>query len=111
VDPSLHRLCDTLTRWRRQGDLPETARLFAAHPDVAHYCAWFSPGVQTFLDARLPLFLPVAADYRHLCQALDPAGSTAVAWPALWRDYHIACLVLYDPDLRRLVPGLRQLAR
>jgi tetratricopeptide (TPR) repeat protein len=118
VDPSLQRVTETLARWREQGILPAGSRTFAMHPDVAHYCAWFCPGEKGFLDIRLPLFVPVAADFERLCRALDPGLTGAgeyvpgsAAWPRTLRDYNIACVVLYDPDLRRLAPALRQVTQ
>jgi tetratricopeptide (TPR) repeat protein len=116
ADPSLQRLADTLARWRREGALPDAARTFALHPDVAHYCAWFCPGEKTFLDSRLPLFVPVAAEFERLCLALNPTlhGPAPASAPSGWRDtlrdHRIACLVLYDPDLRRLAPALGRVA-
>lgn len=121
ADPSLVRVADTLARWRQQGALPPEARTFATHPDVAHYCAWFCPGEKGFLDHRLGLFVPVAASSQRICLALGlPVGPSASereaqapsssGWRTNLRDHNIACAVLYDPDLRRLAPGLRQVA-
>ena len=109
TDPSLKRMVETVARWRQRGELPADARTFATHPDVAHYCAWFCPGEKCFLDSRLTLFVPVAAEFRRVCSALDSSRSDDLG-PIL-RDRKIACLILYDPDLRRLAPGLRHLAQ
>jgi hypothetical protein len=116
VDPSLERVAGTLGRWRRDGTLPSGSRTFAVHPDVAHYLAWFSPGERSFLDSRLPLFTPVVSDYERLCRALGSSPSLdAFSGFADWRhvlhDQRIACVVLYDPDLRRLAPALREVAQ
>src|SRR5207244_6542280 len=97
---------DTLAGWRREGILPAGTRTFAVHADVAHYLAWFCPGERSFLDSRLSLFLPVAADYRRVCLALDPNETAAPAWPQTLRDHHIACLLLDDPDRPRPAPAL-----
>src|SRR5262249_30909883 len=71
-----------------------------------------------FLDSRLPLFLGVAGDYRRVCLALDlPASNPGakVRSEEGWRDAlaerDVSCLVLYDPDLGRMTPALRQVAR
>jgi hypothetical protein len=108
-DPSLRRVAATLNRWRTQGTLPADTRMFAPHPDVGHYCAWFAPGERCFLDSRLPLFLGVTAEYRSLCRALD-GSSEAEEADSLVRKHNIVCGVYYDPDLRRLGPVLRQVA-
>jgi tetratricopeptide (TPR) repeat protein len=108
-NPSLRRAANTLAGWRHDGALPAAARVFAPHPDVAHYCAWFCPGVKGFVDSRLPLFLAVADDYRQLCRLLD--GGAPGPEHDLLRRHGIACAVLYDPDLRRLGPALRQAER
>jgi hypothetical protein len=117
ADPSLRRAAETLGRWQEQGALPEGARTFALHPDVAHYLAWFCPGQRSFLDSRLPLFVRVAADYERLCRSLNSELTTERAsvpssadWQQPLRDHNVVCVVFYDPDLRRLAPALRQLA-
>ncbi|MFL5342812.1 MAG: hypothetical protein ACJ8F7_21980 [Gemmataceae bacterium] len=116
ADPSLRRAAETLAGWRRTGELPADVRTFNLHPDVANYCAWFAPGEKCFLDARLPLFTPVSAEYESLCRALDPslAGSSEKSappsWPVARSHFDIGCAVLYDADRRNLDPALRQLA-
>jgi hypothetical protein len=109
IDPSLHRVADTISGWRQRGELSPDARTFATHPDVAHYCAWFCPGEKGSLDSRLSLFAPAAAEFERVCAALESprAGN---AGPVL-RDRKIACLVLYDPDVRRLAPALQLAAQ
>lgn len=118
VDPSLHQVAETLADWRQDGPLPEAVRTFALHPDVAHYCAWFCPGEKCFLDGRLPLFLNVIDDYLSVCFALNPAERDGASrtgpqtdWQRTLRDHNVSCLVLYDPDLRRMAPGLRQVTQ
>jgi hypothetical protein len=115
LDPSLQRVVGTLQRWRREGALPAGTRTFANHPDVAHYLAWFFPEEKSFLDSRLPLFAPVIGDYERLCLAINPTlrddAASSSGWQQVLRDQRIACLVVYDPDLRRLAPALRQVVQ
>jgi tetratricopeptide (TPR) repeat protein len=118
-DPSLKRMAETLTRWRREGALPTGARTFAVHPEAAHYLAWFAPGEKSFLDARFRLFVPVADDYLRVCRAVGMAGGKASAegndspseGEGVLRTYDIVGLVVYDPDLRRLGPALKTVSR
>jgi tetratricopeptide (TPR) repeat protein len=110
VDPSLHRAAETVRRWRRDGHLPAHVRTFAVHPDVAHYLAWFCPGEKTFFDSRWQLFLSIADQYERL-SGLFGAVPIGMGHPgeaeAALQEHDIGCVVLYDPDLRRLAPGLR----
>lgn len=108
-DPALRRAAVTLTRWREHATASTAAHAFAAHPDVAHYCAWFAPGERCFIDSRLSLFMHVARDYRSLCRALETAPGTADL-DRLLAEHGIDRVVLYDPDLRRLGPALRHAA-
>jgi tetratricopeptide (TPR) repeat protein len=118
-DPSLKRLAETLTRWRREGALPEGARTFAVHPEAAHYFAWFAPGEKSFLDGRLRLFVPVADDYLRVCRAVGIGGRKGSAvgtdspseGEGVLRAYDIVGVVVYDPDLRRLGPALKTVSR
>jgi hypothetical protein len=113
TDPSLRRVAETLANWRASGELPPETHVLATHPDVAHYCAWFSPGEKNYLDSRLGLHASRASDYRQLCAGVDPnlRGSDAVFdWPRARKESHLSCLVLYDPDLRRLGPALHGLS-
>ncbi|WP_088256621.1 hypothetical protein [Fimbriiglobus ruber] len=117
ADPSLERVAESLARWRRTGELSADARVFATHPDVDHYLAWFGGGEKGFLDSRLQLFAPVATDYARLTRALVPseggpvAGEPPAAWEQAARDRNVACLVLYDPNPRRFAEGLREVVR
>jgi hypothetical protein len=113
TDPSLRRVAETLASWRAGGQLPAETHVLATHPDVAHYCAWFSPGEKNYLDSRLSLHAPRASEYRQLCAGVDPnlRGSDLVFdWPRARKESHLSCLVLYDPDLRRLGPALHTLS-
>jgi hypothetical protein len=109
-DPSLERLCRTVTRWREEGLLREEQRLFAIHPDVAHYCAWFAPGEKNYLDSRLSLFLHVIGSFEQVCRGLDPSlgRGEPEGWQEVLDSNDVACVVLYDPDVRRLGTPLHQ---
>ena len=115
ADPSLKRAAQTLAQWRQNGTLPADTRVFAQHPDLAHYSAWFAPGERQFLDSRLPLFTRVAADFERVAQSLDPSlpgvsdGAGPPRWPATLRDQRIVCAMLYDPDAAHRASSLRQL--
>jgi tetratricopeptide (TPR) repeat protein len=117
-DPSLHRVAETLSRWRQEGRLPRDAHGFHFHPDVAHYCAWFCPREKTFLDHRFLLFRGVMPEYRQVCLSLNPdldaSGEKKDVSPTegcreVFRRHGITHLVLYDPDLRRMLPALSRL--
>jgi hypothetical protein len=113
ADPALERVARRLHRWRADGCLGEGDRVFGLHPDVAHYSAWFAPGEKGFLDQRLPLFTHVAPQYEAVCRALGPApegGRDAGEWRDVLNAYGVSVLVLYDPDPRRIFPGLSRLA-
>ena len=115
-DPSLRRVAETLTEWRRQGKLSEEARVFSLHPDVAHYCAWFCPEAKGFFDHRLPLFAGTAREYETVCQELMPSFEGAgrqeglsSSWQKIFRDRGITHLVVYDPNPQRLLADMSHL--
>jgi hypothetical protein len=114
-DPSLERFAEALHRWRQDGLLPPGERVFAPHPDVSHYCAWFAPGERGFLDHRLQLFTPVVRQYEEVSRALaaDPGedGSTAGDWRQVLREHGVGVVVLYEGDQERLLAALRRLAQ
>jgi hypothetical protein len=115
-DPSLERAARTLVHWRDQGRLPAGKRVFAVHPDVAHYCAWFAQGEKSFIDSRFSLFRAVLPSYEEVCAVLGlrPTGPTFVPsqlWQQTLDEYDVACVVLYDPDVRRLGGPLTLAAR
>jgi hypothetical protein len=121
ADPSLQRAAETLRDWRERGFLHKGEQVFGLHPDVAHYCAWFCPEVKGFLDHRFPLFPEAAREFEAVCHDLSPAltgGDSRTAergsrsgWQQVFRDHSVACLVVYDPDERRLFPVLNRLTR
>jgi tetratricopeptide (TPR) repeat protein len=113
-DGSLRRVAETLHLWHGQGKFG-IGRGFLYHPSLVHYCAYYCPEEQGFLDLRLPLFRDVAGPYEDICQALIPSLTSgriesSSGWRSRLRDWGITHLVLYDPELRHLVPALRQLA-
>jgi hypothetical protein len=114
-DSSLQRVAETLHLWHQQGKLRDGDRGFPFHPSVVHYCAWFCPEERGFLDHRLPLFHAVAGEYETVCQALNPALGAARSqqswdWRGFFRSHGITHVILYDPDLPRLMLALKRLA-
>jgi tetratricopeptide (TPR) repeat protein len=109
VEPSLRRLAQTLTRWRDEGLLADGDHVFAPHPDVAHYCAWFAPREKGFLDHRLPLFVTVAAPYRAALRALE--GKPDEEGRQVLQTFGVRAAVLYDGDWLRLLAGVHALAQ
>ncbi|HEY7326886.1 MAG TPA: hypothetical protein VH592_04570 [Gemmataceae bacterium] len=113
-DGSLRRVAETLHSWHEQGKLG-IGRGFLFHPSLVHYCAYYCPEEQGFLDLRLPLFYHVATPYEEICQALIPGLSSGRVepnseWRSRLRDWGVTHLVLYDPEMRLLGPALAQLA-
>jgi tetratricopeptide (TPR) repeat protein len=108
TDPTLERTARGITAWRQTNAVPSESHVWATHPDVGHYLAWFAPGERCFLDSRLQLFTPVAADYAVLSRMAgvlpgDGAGSSDVL-----RAHNISASVLYDPDFGRMTRGLHE---
>jgi tetratricopeptide (TPR) repeat protein len=110
ADPSLRRAAENLRVWRARGHLRPDERTFPFHPDVACYCAWFCPGEKSFIDSRFSLFGQTGDKYTAICRELDPSLDarepirvsppvTATAFEA----QHVALVVLYDPDPKRLL--------
>jgi hypothetical protein len=124
-DPSLQRVAETIGRWRQEGRLGEGDRAFPVHPDVAHYLAWYCPKVKGFLDSRFSLFHGATAEYEEVCRGLNPAldrdaGRMTAAedserpaggWRQVLHKYGVTYLILYDPDMQRLLSATSALAR
>lgn len=114
ADPSLERVGQTLQRWRQERLLADGERVFALHPDVAHYCAWTAPAEKGFLDHRFSLFVPAAAQYEAVCEAIfsGPAASTQPSrWRQALRAHGVSVVVLYDPNTQRLLHAAQRLAQ
>jgi hypothetical protein len=104
VDPSLKSVTYKLDLWRTQGLLRPEDHGFNLVPEVAHYCAWFCPEQQGFLDGRLELFARSAAAYKAVRSALDPRsrlpGSQSRGpagtpnWQQIFRDHGINHVIL-----------------
>src|SRR5262249_42954440 len=113
-DPALQRHALALYRCRQDGRLEPGERVFATHPDVAHYCAWFCPGEKGFLDARLPLFTPVARPFVEVCRGLGVlpggAGTAGVDCQDGVRDHRVGVVVL-NGDEQHLAAPLGRLDR
>jgi hypothetical protein len=114
-DSSLRRVAETLHHWHKEGKLGADERGFASHPAIVPYFAWFCPEEKGFLDHRLPLFRAAAGDFETVYRALNPAldrerGQSAGNWRKVLRDRGITHLILYDPELTRLLPTVDRLA-
>jgi hypothetical protein len=118
-DPSLVHVAETIHRWREEGQLRDGDRAFAFHPDVAHYLAWHCPEERGFFDSRFSLFHATAAEYEEVCRGLNPALDLAGAgaerrlsnWRVILQNHGITYLILFDPDLKNLLPLASALAR
>ena len=108
-DPTLQRTAAEVATLRERGELPADANVFPAHPDAAHYLAWFAPGERGFLDSRLQLFTGVAGEYERLSRAVGVihADEASSSENQLLADRRIGAVLLYDPDPARLTAGLR----
>ena len=62
-DPTLERTAAGVAAWRKATATPPDARVFATHPDIGHYLAWYAPGERYLLDSRLQLFTAAAGDF------------------------------------------------
>lgn len=100
-DPSLVRVAQRVDELR-------AARAFNAHPDAAHYLAWFAPGVRTGLDSRLQLFAIAHGEHREVCAALGLIPDAfSVKGPAILSAREVSLVVLSDPDRAALASALR----
>src|SRR5207247_969625 len=81
------------------------------------------PEEKSFLDHRFQLFPQAAAEYEEVCRELIPAIGAAGdggrkglrtlggGWQRILGDRHIAYVVLYDSDPRRLLPAMNRLVQ
>src|SRR5579883_1246040 len=111
TDPSLKRAAEILHQWRRQGLLSEQDHVFALHPEIAHYAAWFCPEEKQFFDHRYPLFAEAALEYETVCRALlEPKKQTeGQEWRRLLRERSVSIVVLYDREPERMLALLNRL--
>jgi tetratricopeptide (TPR) repeat protein len=114
-DPSLRQAAQALNDWHRQGLLPDDERIFAFAPEVAHYGAWYCPGIRHFFDHRYPLFPQAARDYETVCQELllspaSPEKQRTADWSRVLRDHKVGIVVFYDRDPQQLFAVLHRLA-
>jgi tetratricopeptide (TPR) repeat protein len=114
-DPSLRRLAESISRWRKEGLLRDADRGLALHPDAADYVAWFCPEEKTFLDSRLSLFGAVANEYAEVCRGLGLTNSTPAArrsaddWRRVLRAHGITHILLTDRNPARVGATLERL--
>jgi tetratricopeptide (TPR) repeat protein len=114
-DPSLRRLAESISRWRKDGLLRDTDRGLALHPDAADYAAWFSPQEKTFLDSRLSLFASAAEEYAEVCRGLGLSHITPAArhsqgdWRRVLRARGVTHMLLTDRSSARVGSALERL--
>src|SRR5262249_43178277 len=76
TDEGRRQSAEQIARWRQAGQIADDAHFFNTTPDAAHYLAYYSPGVRTFLDHRItPFRADVARDYHTARQALQELPS------------------------------------
>jgi hypothetical protein len=95
-DSSLKTAALYLEEWSKkkgQGQArAEPLRVFNFSADIAHYCAWYAPGVKCFLDSRWPLFADDAALAAKARQGL--AVGEPEAWQPVFQERRVDCLAL-----------------
>lgn len=110
TDPALEQAARGLAAHRDTLGIG-AGHIFIAHPDLAHYLAWFAPEVRGFLDSRLTLFVTVAGDYVSLSRSLglltEGGGDAAEAA----RRHDVVAAAVYDPDPVRLTRSVTAVAR
>src|SRR5262245_35873338 len=96
ADPSLKATAEALSKAGAE-------HVFNTTTDVAHYCAWFAPGVRCYMDQRLGLFAWEAARYAKMRKQLrENAGVIAFDqrrpetsdWPEGFRTLQIDHLII-----------------
>jgi hypothetical protein len=110
-DASLKRAAEMLHQWRRQGLLSGSEHVFALHPEIAHYCAWFCPEEKQFFDHRYPLFVESAREYEMVCRALlEPRQQGGNGdWRHVLRERGISVVILSDREPKRMLALLNRL--
>ncbi len=117
--PTLRRVAEAVQQWQTNSSY-SSLHLFTTHPDVAHYLAWFAPGVRSTYDSRLTLFADRAPQVRELSAQLGLLPSTtegespseaATAGEAAAGEAAVPpglLAVLYDPDRGRWSAALKE---
>jgi hypothetical protein len=108
-DPSFEHAARVLQEWRADGRLPPDVRTLATHPDLADHLAWFCPGERVFVDSRLNLFTKVAPEFEEVSRSLGLVPGELADMRVI-RDREIGCVLLHDPDPRRMTAALREVA-
>ncbi|HWY85262.1 MAG TPA: hypothetical protein VNX28_00985, partial [Gemmataceae bacterium] len=89
VDPSFYGATRHLTEINDDG---QGLRVFNISPEIAHYCAWYAPGVKCFVDSRWPLFREEAA--RAAKTRMGLAANEPEAWQKTFVDHNVNYLAL-----------------
>jgi tetratricopeptide (TPR) repeat protein len=101
VDPSLRAAALKLAELRADKALTDDDRGFNFSPDVANYCAWFSPQEKSFVDYRFPLFQDNLGTFNKLREALrsspDGVVRTDTDWVSLFQERRINHVIVFQP--------------
>jgi tetratricopeptide (TPR) repeat protein len=114
AEPSLRRVTETLDYLRRKDLLLPGERVFAIHPEVAQYGAWFCSKEQHFFDHRYPLYPEAARDFESACRGLSFDGDGldihGKGWRQVLRENNVGIVVLYDREPGRFHAVLHRLS-
>ncbi len=99
-DPGLRKAAEQIARWRADGKIPASDRVFPLSPEAAHHLVWFCPGERVFLDQRWELYGGVAEEYRVVRNRLTspPTPQDNTGWEMVLRKHHIGIILAHDPD-------------
>lgn len=107
ADPSLEQAAREVGRRHQEG---KVQRLFNFSPDLANYCAWFAPGVQSGVDSRLTLFPHMAVPYFNtrlalMVDAMQTRDQAAARreWQKTFAHFnidHVALTSFQQPNIR-----------
>ena len=89
IDPSYCGAALQLAEMNKGG---QGLRVFNISPDIAHYCAWYAPGVKCFVDSRWSLFREEAA--RAAKTRMGLAANEPEAWQKTFVTYNVNYLAL-----------------
>jgi tetratricopeptide (TPR) repeat protein len=113
-DPTLERVACGIQTWRHENSISPDSHVFAAHPEIGHYLAWFAPGERYYLDSRLQLFTGSASHYAEVSRLLGllpPNETDQSKLDKLLQVHSVAAVSLYDPDFGRMNRAIRELSR
>ncbi len=111
IDPGLLRGVQGIADWRMTSGVRE-GNVFTAHPDLAHYLAWFSPDRErAFLDSRFSLFTTVYDGYQQVSRGLGLLGEGWGRADDVVTKHDLVAAWVYDPDPTRMTQAVRTTAQ